>query len=1174
MVGLSTFRSLIEQYVWRIKSFCVALVLSLCCVWSLVTPAYGIPAAAAPAWRTTVVAFPTVQAEEVGRKGQYDVVVENVGAKPSAGEVTVKDILPPGLSALAAIVRPGGTCSRETGSEVVCTFSEAEVPSGFTVVTIEYEVSSAFTGSLRDRATVSGGGPEGAAEGEAVTRGGIHGVAPGITRLSFQATGPAGEPFVQAGGHPHFVTTTLLLNDVRAENVNPGEAFKPVAQVKNLEFYIPLGFLGDAMAANECPASLVEGTEDLSGCPQSSRVGTVLPMIVSSVAADDPDATHEHGIYSVTPEKGYAAEFAFAGLSGLTFFMYANVVRHNGQYLVRISMSDLPAAAQFVGIIATFYGDIQEYFTRENQEPAVVDRGAFLTLPSNCEESPQAREAQVEFDTWKEPGVMHDGSTEAFPTLEGCNLLNFTSTLSVSPETTQAEAPSGYELGLKVPQAPNGGTGLGTPPLKNYSLTLPAGTTLAPGAAHLLVACQETGPEGINIEGAESEEVAADGLQRPAAGHCPKESAVATVKATSPLLREPLEGHLYVAQPECGGEGQEACSDAYAQDGRLYRLYLEVQAPEAGVVVKLAGHASVNPGTGQITTVFEENPQFPLSDLVVTTTEGADAPLANPATCGPALSEGHFSSWAEPLTPEAQPSDFFDVNWNGAGERCPVTAPFAPSFVAGTTSQVAAATSPFTLDLGRADREQNVLALKTTLPQGLLAYVSRVHECSEPAASEDREGACSAEDQIGTVTVGVGSGSDPYYVTGKVYFTGPYGGAPFGLTIVIPAVAGPFNLGDVLVRARLAINPITAQVTAESTGFPQMLDGVPVRVRSVALSIDAHEFVLNPTGCGQLAITGTVVSATGTEAGVSSPFATQNCHRLQFSPTVTESTEASATKTDGTGVKIKIAYPAEGQANLAKTTLSFPTQLPVRLETLHQACPQATFQANPAGCPAASSVGSATVHTPILANPLTGPIYLVSNGSAKFPNVAIVLQGEGVTVVMEGESNVSSKGVLKATFGSVPDAPFSTFEASLPRRPFSEFTSARTVGRAQASQCGQELLAPVAMTAQNGLTRDENVKVQIEGCPPARPEVSVVKARAGKRGLTVTVRTSMKGRLQITGQGLKTLVRPGVGKGKHTYTLPYTKTGRIAADRHHTTHLTVTLTAGKHTAAQHKNIAL
>ena len=243
-----------------------------------------------------------------------------------------------------------------------------------------------------------------------------------------------------------------------------------------------------------------------------------------------------------------------------------------------------------------------------------------------------------------------------------------------------------------------------------------------------------------------------------------------------------------------------------------------------------------------------------------------------------------FSSWAEPLTPEAQPSDFFDVNWNGAGERCPATAPFAPSFVAGTTSQVAAATSPFTLDLGRGDREQNVLALKTTLPRRSARVRPRVHECSEPAASEDREGACSAEDRSGRSQLVSAPAATPTYVTGKVYFTGPYAGAPFGLTIVIPAVAGPFNLGDVLVRARLAINPTTAQVSAESTDFPQMLDGVPVRVRSVALSIDRPGFMVNPSVCSASSITGTVASTQGAAASVSSPFQTSACETSRSNP--------------------------------------------------------------------------------------------------------------------------------------------------------------------------------------------------------------------------------------------------------------------------------------------------
>ncbi len=1147
-------------------------------MWVVAASAVAANETAEPAWQATVVAFPTVQPEGIGHKGRYDVVVENVGAKASEGEITIKDDLPAGLTATEVTPTPRGlnSCPRETGSEIVCVFSREAVPSGFMVVTIEYEVTGSISGRLVDVATVSGGGAGKPASGEAVTTiGGEQSVAsPGVTQFAFRATGPAGEPFEQAAGHPHFVTTTVVLNDERNTTV-PEEEFKPVEPVKGLEFYLPVGFLGNVTVADQCPATLVEVTTNVSGCPQSSRVGTVLPMILYNVYANTSDPTYEHGIYNMVPEKGYAAELAFAS-NNLTFVMYATVVRRNGRYLTRIAVPDLPGLASFVGAIATFYGDIEEHIFRENGEGEVFDRGAFLTNPSGCEAAPEGLEAHMDFETWTEPGVMFPrpgpASAPAFTKIEGCNQLRFSSTLSVKPETTQAGAPSGYEIGLNVPQAPNGKTGLGTPPVKDVTVTLPEGTTISPSGANGLEACQETGPEGIDIEGGESEEVGADGLERLAAGHCPAASQIATVKATSPLLREQLEGHLFVAQPECGGSG-EACTNEDAVSGKLYRLYLEVQAPEADVIVKLAGHASVDPATGRITTVFDDNPQFPLSNITVSTTHGARAPLANPAACGPAVSEGAISSWASPYTSESFPSDHFDVDWNDAGEPCPAVAPFAPSFAADTTSHAAGATSPFQVGLERRDREQSVLSLETTLPPGLLAYVSRVAQCPPALASQDAE-VCPAKSQIGTATVAVGSGSDPYYVTGKVYFTGPYNGAPFGLSVVVPAVAGPFDLGDVLVRAELSVNPHTAQVTATSSAFPQMLDGVPLRVRSVLLSISDQEFVLNPTNCLPLATTGTISSAQGAQESVSSPLAVQDCRALSFSPTTTVVTEAKATKTEGTGVTVKVTYPPVTQSNLAKTTISFPTQLPVRLETLHQACPQATFQANPAGCPAASSVGSATVHTPILANPLTGPIYLVSNGSAKFPNVTMVLQGEGVTLVVEGESNVSSKGVLKATFASIPDAPFSTFEASLPKRPFSEFTSARTVGRAQASQCGQELVAPVSMTAQNGLTHNENVKVQIEGCPPAEPEVSLVKAKAGRRGLTVTVRTSMKGRLRIAGGGLRTLVRSAVGKGTHTYTLAYTASGRAAVRGHRKTRLTATLTVGKRVAAKHKNIAL
>ncbi len=462
--------------------------------------------------------------------------------------------------------------------------------------------------------------------------------------------------------------------------------------------------------------------------------------------------------------------------------------------------------------------------------------------------------------------------------------------------------------------------------------------------------------------------------------------------------------------------------------------------------------------------------------------------------------------------------------------------------------------------------------MTTTLPKGLLGYVSKITQCPEPAAANEEREACPAESQIGTATVAVGSGSDPYNVTGKVYFTGPYDGAPFGLSILVPAVAGPFNLGYVLVRVALTINPTTAQVTATSSNVPQMLDGVPARVRSIQLAFDTREFVVNPTNCEAQSITGTIKSAQGGEAGISAPLTTYGCNDLPFAPTLSASTEASATKVDGTGVDVKVAYPAGIEANVAKLRVSFPTQLPVRLETLRKACLAAVFQANPANCPAAADIGTATVHTPILANPLSGPLYLVSFGNAKFPNVVMVLQGEGVTLEVEGESSVSSKtSVLTATFNSVPDAPFSTFEARLPRGPFSEFTSARTIGRASASQCGQELLAPVAMLGQNGAEHKETVKVQITGC---KPSIAVSAVHAGTTALLLTVDTSVAGRLKIAGGGLKTLVKSGLSAGVHKLKVQYTKTGRAAARTHRKVRVTLGLVAGKQHVSKEKTVKL
>lgn len=1129
--------------------------------------------APAPAWQITSEAVPSVLSPGVGG-GKYQIAIENIGGESSSGPITITDKLPAGLSAGGGLIEPsnGEALCTPSGTTVSCTVGESEpvVPSGFITVTVGFTVTSLGTGPLVNEVEVSGGGAKKASITEDSMEVGKHehetGPA-GVAQFGFEATGPAGEVVKQAGAHPLFLTTRLLLKSVDDESV--ADPVQAVQAPRDLVFYLPLGMLGDPAVTDPCPASLVQLRGEKSGCPLASRVGTVLAMAVQSNAAPTEDPTHEHGLYSMQPEQGYAAEFAF-GSNGITFFDYASVVRHDGAYMLRVAVPGVPPYAQLVGLVATFYGDISEPVT-VGSRTLTYDRGAFITDPMDCDEPSGARQASFEMNTWEQPATQITASTPVFTELEGCELLAFSSLMNVVPETTQAEAPSGYTIGLTFPQSPDGGSGLGTPPAKDVSIALPAGTSISPSSANGLQACNETGPQGINVEGPESEGLGPDDLPRPVAGHCPLASQLANVQASTPLLREGLSGHLFLATPKCGGAGQSACVPSDAENGDLYSLFLELEAPKSGVIIKLAGKADVNAKTGQITAEFDENPQFPINNLTVEMKRGPQAPLANPQSCGAATSTAAITSWAEPYTPTSTPSDFFDVDSNGTGGACPAKMPFAPTLTTGTTG-AAGLTTPFALGLERRDREQNVLSLSTVLPPGLLAYVSKVAKCPEPEAGSDPQ-ACPAASLIGTASAAVGSGSDPYDVSGQVYFTESYGGAPFGLSIVVPAVAGPFNLGDVIVRATLKVNPRTAQVEAASSEIPQMLDGVPLRIRLIGLTLNAHEFVLNPTSCAPMSVTGEVKSSEGAIDDVSAPFDNAGCDSLPFKPSVSISTEKRSTKPDGTGVTVKIALPPHG-ANVSKTVIGFPTKLPVRLETLHQACSSATFLANMAACPSASDIGMVTVHTPVLAQPLIGPVYLVSYGSAKFPNVVFVLEAEKVKLVVEGESFVSSTGALKVTFSSVPDAPFSTFEATLPQGQFSEFTSSKSSTQAVSSQCGESMTAPSSMVGQNGAETSEDVKVAITGCGPTHPEVSVVKAKRTGDDLAVVVKTSERGSVVISGPGLQELVKKGVAAGTHTLRVRLTGSGMRKAKSHRNVRVALELVVGKQKASAHRKVAL
>jgi hypothetical protein len=321
-----------------------------------------------------------------------------------------------------------------------------------------------------------------------------------------------------------------------------------------------------------------------------------------------------------------------------------------------------------------------------------------------------------------------------------------------------------------------------------------------------------------------------------------------------------------------------------------------------------------------------------------------------------------------------------------------------------------------------------------------------------------------------------------------IYLTGPYKGAPFGLSIVTPVIAGPFNLGTIITRAKIEVDPRTAQITITTDALPQIVDGVPTDLRSINSIIDRPGFLFNPTNCNPAEFTGTAFSAQGASAAIASHFGVGSCQSLKFTPKLAVATSGKASKANGASLSFKISYPKGAigtQSWFNEAKFDLPKQLPARLTTLQKACLAATFEANPASCPGPSLIGHAIVHTPVLPVPLAGPVYFVSYGGAKFPEAVIVLQGDGVTVDLHGETFISKAGITSATFRNTPDVPFEAIEVTIPAGPFSEF-GANLPASAKGSFCGQKLVMPTLFKAQNGLEIHQKTPIGVSGCAKAK----------------------------------------------------------------------------------------
>jgi hypothetical protein len=903
----------------------------------------------------------------------------------------------------------------------------------------------------------------------------------------------------RAGSHPYEYIVTFNLNENDKREVE--------GDLRDALTDLPPGLIGNPRAVPRCQRKDFDG--GTAFCPGDTQVGVVEASVENLGEPVVP-------IFNLIPPTGIPARLGFSA-NGFNGILDASV-RTGVGYGVRVSAYDIPTSG-VKSVTARIWGVPPEKSHDHERQCFIEEKGIrqivkgcssdvlpepFLTLPTSCN-GPLVTTLAV--DSVEAPGAFQTAEAKSLDAggnpigLFGCEALPFDPTFALRPESAGTEEPTGLKVELKVPQSESP-EGLAESDLREAEVVLPEGVTVSPSAANGLTACPLNGPEGIDLASAEP-------------SGCPGSSKVGTVRVKTPLLEEELEGSVFLAQQgNRPGNGENPFHS-------LLAMY--VVAEGDGVVAKIPGEIRLDEATGRLSARFGKDPttgeeglpQLPYSELRMSFFGGSRAALITPSQCGTYTTTARLTPWSG--TPPVVSSSNFKISQGCEGGG------FRPAFTAASGNPQAGAFAPLTEVFSRNDHEQRLERFEQTLPQGLLAKIAGVPLCGESEASA---GACPEASRIGTVAVWSGPGPNPLYVTGRVYLTGPYNGAPFGVAVEVPAIAGPFNLDEgekpVTVRAAIRIDPTTAQATVVADPFPTMLQGVPLDVRAVQIAIDRPGFVVNPTNCEQLHITGTIGSTAGANASVSSPFEVGNCAALPFKPTFKVSTQAKTSKASGASLTVRVAQ-RPGEANIHKVDLQLPIVLPARLTTLQKACTETQFDSNPAGCPEGSLIGTATARTPVLEAPATGPAYLVSHGNAAFPDVEFVLQaherGGTVEVILDGKTDIK-KGITYSRFETVPDVPVETFETVLPEGSHSALTVAepgrtnlckptkteavkkrvtvRKHGRLEhrtktvTKLVAEPLTIPTTITGQNGATITQQTKIAVTGCPKAK----AAKARA------------------------------------------------------------------------------
>jgi hypothetical protein len=1020
---------------------------------TMLAAAFAVPASAttaAPAWSIRSLAVPT-NFIPGGESGRYELMAVNHGGSATDGSpITFIDTLPAGLTVkgvtlnLRSSLDGTGThdfgpslCSVEKpeAAEIVsCTIPEElpETPDptlveASEVLRLVIRVSTPLAAAgetLTNVAQVQGGGTVPAST-SSQNEASPEPAAAGFMDFRAALLGTDGLPIGQPGSHPYQYLTSFAVN---TRPVAPGAIgeFRPAGgDIKDVSVALPPGLVGNPTATSRCTAQQFNTSHTINtdfgatftrnDCPDGSVVGMVVVQQLEGQGETVPLP-----LYNLAPPVGMPAQFGFQVL-GAPFYI-DTALRTGGDYGVtatlrnttevnRVTAADVmvwgvPSDPSHNAVRGSCLNPVPKLFPFSlGSCPAGLVVEPFLRLPTSCEE-PLA--TKMSFDTWTNPGAFVDAaSTEPAPV--NCAPLDFSPGILAKPHTTVADSPSGLRFNLHLPQN-NDPTLPAEADLRDAVVTLPEGVTVNPASANGLAGCS---PAQVDLNG-------------PGPANCPDASKVGSVKIDTPLLDHPVPGAVYVA------------TQHHNPFDSLLAIYIVVHDPQSGVVVKLAGHVVPDPNTGRLTTRFDNNPQLPFEDLTVEFFDGPRAPLRTPGTCGHYTTTTELKPWSAPESgPDATPSDSFTVGGAPGGGPCAgseAAQPHRPSFSAGTAAPVAASYSPFAMHLQREDGSQNLRSVKVVMPPGLVGKLAGIPYCPESSIiaagfraglAERASPSCPAAGEVGTVTAGAGAGPNPVHVLGRAYLAGPYKGAPISLAIVTPAVAGPFDLGTVVVRAALNVHPETAQVTVVSDPIPTILQGIPLDVRSISVNVGRPRFTLNPTNCEAMSVGGQAISLLGQPASLADRFQVGGCRGLGFKPRLYTHLFGGTSRGDHPSLRA-VLKTRSGDANIGRAAVALPHSEFLDQGNIRTVCTRVQFAAGQ--CPVGSIYGHAVAETPLLDEPLRGPVYLRSSDNL-LPDLVVALRGperQPIEVRLVGRID-SVGGGIRSTFDLVPDAPVSKF---------------------------------------------------------------------------------------------------------------------------------------------------